>query len=376
MSVLADAVKEFVADVAVPAEQELGLGEPSEALRCRLQVAARERGVFAPQVPRPLGGLGLALPELRLVFEAAGYGLLGPLALNCAAPDEGNIHLLDLLATAEQRVKYLEPLAAGEVRSGFAMTEPAPGAGSDPSLLLTRAERTRAGWHIVGRKWLITGADGAAFTICVAKTSERRATLFVVDADAEGFHLVRRVPTIDHLMPGGHCELEYDCHVGHDAVLGEVGEGLRHTQARLVPARLTHCMRWLGVAQRALDTALTFTAPRNLFGSRLHELGLAQGLIADSVIDIEASRALVARACEEPSLATSSVAKVFVAEAVWRVVDRAVQLAGGAGVTHDLVLARLAAEVRAFRIYDGSSETHRWAIARAATKRFASSAQQ
>ena len=376
---LRDRVAAFVRDVVIPAEAELGLGSPSEELRRRLQEQAVEAGVFAPHVAEEYGGLGLKLFEQSVVFEAAGYSLLGPLALNCAAPDEGNMHLLSVIATDEQKERYLRPLAAGETRSCFAMTEPAPGAGSDPSALQTTATRVDGGWRIDGRKWLITGAAGAGFAIVMARTGEvtrgQGATMLLVDAGTPGFEVVREIPTLDHAMIGGHCEVVFDdCRVGEDAILGELDLGFRYAQVRLAPARLTHCMRWLGIARRSLDIALEHTRDRELFGQRLHELGLAQQLIADSAIDIEASRALIRQAVRVIDAGgrgghESSIAKTFVSEAVDRVVDRAIQLCGGAGVTHETPLGRFMNEVRAFRIYDGSAETHRWAIARREARR-------
>jgi acyl-CoA dehydrogenase len=279
------------------------------------------------------------------------------------------MHLLDQIASPEQRERYLRPLAAGEIRSCFAMTEPAPGAGSDPSMLTTTAEPTSRGWRINGHKWFITGAQGAAFAICMART-QQGATMFLVDADNPGFRVGRAVPTLDHALVGGHPEVFFDdCVVPEDAMLGEVEQGLRYAQVRLAPARLTHCMRWLGLACRSLEIALDRSATRELFGSRLDELGIAQGLIADSWVDIESSRQLIRHACltidtgGRGSL-ESSVAKLHVAEAVDRVVDRSIQLCGGLGVSHDLPLARFMNEIRAFRIYDGASEVHRWSIAR------------
>ena len=198
--------------------------------------------------------------------------------------------------------------------------------------------------------------------------------MFLIDADNPGWQVGRRMPTTDSVFAGGHSEVALrDCRVGRDAVLGELGEGFRYAQVRLGPARLTHCMRWLGLARRALDIALDRAAERELFGSRLAELGLAQGLIADSVIDVEASRALIRTAAEaldagSPARHETSIAKVFVAEAVFRVIDRSLQLTGGDGVSHDLPLARFLNEARPFRIYDGPSETHRWAIARRAAR--------
>ena len=372
---LRDRVGAFVRDVVIPAEPELGLGQPTKELRDRLQQQAADAGLLAPQVAEEHGGLGLNLFEQSVVFEEAGYSLLGPLALNCAAPDEGNMHLLSVVATDEHKARYLGPLAAGEIRSCFAMTEPAPGAGSDPAALRTTATEVDGGWRIDGRKWLITGAAGAGFAIVMARTGEgTAATMFLVDADNPGFEVVREIETLDHAMIGGHCEVVFDdCRVDGAAILGERDLGFRYAQVRLAPARLTHCMRWLGIARRSLDIALERTRERELFGQRLHDLGLAQNLIADCVIDIEASRALIRQAVRVIDAGgrgsqESSIAKTFVSEAVDRVVDRAIQLCGGAGVTHETPLGRFMNEVRAFRIYDGPAETHRWAIARRASR--------
>ena len=369
-------VREFIGSVVIPAEARDHSGHGLDpGLRAELQAAARQAGVFAPQVAPELGGLGLDLRGCAVVFEAAGYSLLGPQALNCAAPDEGNMHLLSVVATPAQREKYLAPLCRGATRSCFAMTEPPPGAGSDPAMLQSAAARVDGGWVINGHKWLITGAEGAAFAICMARTSDQiedgaGATMFLIDAGHPGWRLVRVMDVIDRSFPGGHAELRFeDCFVPDDAVLGEVGRGYQYAQVRLAPARLTHCMRWLGIARRALDIALDRALTRQAFGHPLGDLGMIQQLIADSVIDLETSRALVWKAAwaldlGQPGRHETSVAKAHVAEAVGRVVDRAVQITGGFGVTGDSPLARFLSEVRPFRIYDGPTETHRWAIAR------------
>jgi acyl-CoA dehydrogenase len=377
---LRERVAEFVAQVVIPAEdRDRSTHGLDDGLRAELQDAAREVGVFAPHVAPDLGGLGLDHRGQAVIFEEAGYSILGPQALNCAAPDEGNMNLLARVAGPEQQARYLRPLAAGYVRSCFAMTEPAPGAGSDPSMLRTEATRVDGGWSISGRKWFITGADGAAFTICMARTGEviehgRGATMFLIDAGTPGIRVERVVDAIDRSFPGGHAEMVFeDCRVSADAILGEEGEGYRYAQVRLAPARLTHCMRWLGIARRAHDFALDRANEREAFGSRLGELGMVQQLIADSVLDIETSRMLIWRcawALDQGASARheSSVAKAHVAEAVHRVVDRAVQICGSLGVSGDAPLARYLAEVRPFRIYDGPTETHKWAIARRALR--------
>lgn len=371
----------FVRDVVMPEEEASGgnVHAGPEPLRRRLQEAARAAGVFAPHVGGEWGGLGLDLRGQAVVFEAAGYSLLGPLALNCAAPDEGNMHLLETVATAEQKERHLRPLAAGEVRSCFAMTEPAPGAGSDPRALTTTATRIEGGWRIDGRKWFISGADGAAFAICMARTSgvpgdPGGATMFLVDADNPGMKIVRNIDTLDQGLFGGHSEIVFEgCEVGDGAVLGAVDEGFTYAQVRLGPARMTHCMRWLGTARRAQDIALDRAADRSAFGRPLAELGMVQQLLADNEIDIETGRAVLWRACWELDQGRSaaqhtSIAKTYVSEAVNRVVDRAVQVCGALGISEDVPLSRLYREVRPFRIYDGPSETHRWAIAKRAAR--------
>jgi acyl-CoA dehydrogenase len=376
---LAKRTRAFVRDVVIPVEDEVGgsVHAAPDELRRSLQRQAADAGLLAPHVPAEWGGCGLDVRGQAVVFEEAGYSLLGPLALNCSAPDEGNMHLLEVVASDEQKQEYLRPLVAGETRSCFAMSEPAPGAGSDPAMLSTTAVRAGPGWRIDGRKWFISGAHGAGFAICMARTSgapgERGgATMFLVDAGNPGMRVVRDIETLDEGLFAGHSEVVFDgCAVGPDAVLGEVDRGFEYAQVRLAPARLTHCMRWLGLARRAHDIAVDWAATRRSFGGLLGDLGMVQQLVADSEIDIAASRALIwhtaavldsgARGGTE-----SSIAKTFVAEAVNRVVDRAVQTCGALGVSGDTLLSRYLREVRPFRIYDGPSEVHRWAIGRRA----------
>ena len=370
---LQERTRRFVDEVVVPLEERdvPGGHGPSDELRAELQAAAKDAGLFAPHVGTELGGLGLDVRGQAVVFEQAGRSLLGPLALNCAAPDEGNMAMLEKIATPEQADRFLAPLAAGDVRSCFAMTEKAPGAGSDPSMLRTTATRVDGGWRIDGEKWFITGGVGAAFAIVMAKTGERGATMFLVDAGTPGMAVEEAIGTIDRVSPGGHARITFDgCVVPDEQVLGAVDEGFKYAQVRLAPARLTHCMRWLGLAGRSLDVALDRAASRELFGSRLADLGMAQKLIADSVIDLETSRALIMRTAwlldtgqtQDAQLA-SSIAKTHCSEAAFRVIDSAIQLCGSDGIT-EAPLGRYLAEVRPFRIYDGSNETHRWSIAR------------
>ena len=377
---LAQRTTTFVRDVVIPIEEECRGVVSTDRMRTQLQTAAKEAGVFALHVAPHFGGHGLDMRGRALVFEEAGYSLLGPLALNIAAPDEGNMHMLEAIATPAQQERYLRPLAEGAIRSCFAMTEPAPGAGSDPSALTTRAERAPGGWRINGRKWFITGADGAGFAIVMARTAgavgdKGDATMFLVEADNPGLKMVRHIETLDESLFGGHMELLFDdCFVPDEAILGEVDEGFRYAQVRLGPARMTHCMRWLGIARRALDIAVARAVERRLFGSRLADLGMIQQMIADNEIDIAAARGLITQACWELDQGSSAaqstaIAKTFCAEAIYRVVDRSLQVCGSLGVSGDVLLGRFLREVRPFRIYDGASEAHRWAIARRTVRR-------
>ncbi|MGW4125390.1 acyl-CoA dehydrogenase family protein [Nocardia sp. NPDC004711] len=373
---LVERTRQFVIEQVIPVEREVVAGGrvTDDALRLDLQKKAKDAGVFGPLSDPEYGGLGLNTRAQAEVLEAAGASLLGPLAVNAWAPDDGNIHLLAHVANAEQREHYLAPLAAGDVRSAIALTEPAPGAGTDPRMLRTTAEETDKGWVINGAKHFTTGANGAAFTICVAATSDG-PTMFLVDQDTPGLRVGRRMPTLDHTSaPGGHCEVEFtDCEVPDTAVLGEVGRGLELAQVRLAPSRLTFCMNWLGLAVRAQQLTADHITGRHSFGVPIAEHGIAQGLIADNEIDIAAARSLVRSVADtidthgptsSQARHETSIAKTFVSEAVWRVLDRAVQLHGGLGVCEDHLVARFLVEARAFRIYEGPSEVLRWSIAR------------
>lgn len=377
---LIEATRSFVRKYVLPIEDE-NFGNITDAggdtLRLQLQSAARDAGVFAPHAPVEFGGHGLNMSDRAPVFEEAGYSLFGPLALNLAAPDEGNVHMLAHIASDAQKKQFLAPLARGDVRSAFAMTEPAPGAGSDPSALTTDAVKVDGGWLINGRKWFITGADGAGFFIIMARTSGEPgdrggATMFLAPAETEGISVGRHISTLDKSMIGGHCEVTFvDAFVPDDNVLGAVDEGFSYAQVRLGPARMTHVMRWLGAARRAHDLAVGHVAQREGFGEKLGDLGMVQKLVADNEIDIAATRALLVQAChalDQGSHASNetAIAKTFGAEAIFRIVDRSIQMCGGLGVSDDLPLARLSREVRPFRVYDGPSEVHRWALAKRA----------
>lgn len=335
---------------------------------------ARAAGLWCPTMPPSLGGIGLKLTEIIPVFEAAGRSLIGPIAIGAAAPDEGNLHLLKMYASPEQRERYLKPLAAGEIFSAFAMTEPSPGAGSDPSMLKTTATRSGNEWVINGHKWWTTNIGVASFLIIMARTDDGSgrggATLFLAPIDAPGIEIVRRVPHMGEPDFGGHGEVRFhDLHLGDDAVLGEVGQGFALVQARLGPARLTHCMRWTGIAQRALEIAADYANQREAFGSTLGGHQSIQWMLADSATEIHAGRLMIQHCAwlienGQNARQQTSMCKVHVSETVGRVLDRAIQICGGMGISRDLPLSRWYESARAFRIYDGASEVHRMLIAR------------
>jgi acyl-CoA dehydrogenase len=348
---------------------------PAEELRRELVGLGRRAGLLSPHVGPEWGGLGLDHRGQAVVFEAAGYSPLGPVALNCFAPDEGNMHLLEAVAGERQKQEWLRPLAAGEIRSCFMMTEPAPGAGADPSMLQTTARRDGGDFVIDGVKWLITGAMGAAVAIIMARNDSDRlgpagATMFLVPMNAAGIHIERVLDTLDRFMAGGHAVIRLDgVRVPESAVLGEVGAGFRYAQVRLAPARLTHCMRWLGAARRAHDIAIDYARRRTAFGKPLGEHEGVGFMLADNEMDIHMSRLVIwqtAWVLDQGRRGTheSSMAKVICSEAIWRVVDRSMQVLGGLGISDDTIVARIFRDVRPFRIYDGPSEVHRWSIAR------------
>ncbi|HEX6792322.1 MAG TPA: acyl-CoA dehydrogenase family protein, partial [Casimicrobiaceae bacterium] len=365
-------IRRFIADEVIPLESDARRTPhgPSEDLRRELNDKARAAGLLAPHVAREYGGLALTHVGRAIAFEEAGYSLLGPVALNVFAPDEGNMHLLDAVATSEQKERWLRPLAAGTIRSCFCMTEPPPGAGSDPSMLTSTAKPDGNDYVIDGGKWFITGADGAAFAIIMAKVDGAGATMFLSDMNAAGVVVERTMSTLDECFPGGHAVVRFDgLRVPADAVLGEVGKGFRYAQVRLSPARLTHCMRWLGAVRRAHDVAVDYARRRHAFGKRIGDHEGVGFMLADNEMDMHVARLAIWHCAwlldqGELALHESSRAKVIVSEAAWRVADRCVQVLGGQGVTNETVVARIFADLRAFRIYDGPSEVHRFSIAR------------
>ena len=343
---------------------------PTEALRDELVAKARKHGLLTPHASTAMGGAGLSHIAKAVVFEEAGYSPLGPTAMNIHAPDEGNIHLMELVATEAQKERWLRPLVAGEQRSCFAMTEPAPGAGSDPSMLNTTAVRDGDDYVINGEKWLITGAQGAGFAIIMARTEDGNATMFLTDTDRPGFIVERMLDAMDTCFTGGHGVVRLEnLRVPATDVLGEVGKGFRYAQVRLAPARLTHCMRWLGAARRTHDEACRYVRNRQSFGRNLGEHQGVGFMLANNEMDMLTTRLAIqhcAWVLDEGGRGNveSSMTKVISSEGAWRVIDRSIQVMGGMGVSGETVVDRIFRDARAFRIYDGPNEVHRMSLAR------------
>ena len=369
-------VDAFIRDGVIPFENDprIEAHGPTDDLRRELQGKARAAGLLAPHLPQAWGGRGLTHVEQATVFRAAGYSLLGPMALNIAAPDEGNMHLLMKVASPEQQERFLRPLTTGQARSAFFMTEPDDGAGSDPGMLRTAARQDGNHWVISGRKWLITGALGAGVGIVMARTGEG-ASLFLLDLPHPGLAVERVLDTIDRTMPGGHSVVTLDeVRVPADQVLGEIGKGFDYAQVRLAPARLTHCMRWWGAARRAHDIAADYACRRQAFGKLLIDHEGVGFQLADNALDLHLARLATDHAAwtldqGHRGLTESSMAKVVCSEAYFRIADRAVQVLGGMGVTGDTPVQQIFRDLRAFRIYDGPSEVHRWSLAKGIKRR-------
>jgi len=364
-------VRGFVQEFAIPRESAEIAHDVAKLDRVigELRQHARKAGIYGPQLPPEWGGLGLSWSECAVIFEEAGRSFLAPGAMNCAAPDQPNMLTLLHAGSAKQKERYLTPLTKGGKRACFAMTEPAPGAGSDPGMLTTRATRRPGGWLLNGHKMFISGGVDASFALVLAHT-EAGATLFIVDSDTPGYQVMRDVAMVTGYQIGGHAEIRLqDCFVTDDAVLGEPGRGFDYAQLRLEPARLSHCMRFIGRASRALEIAQRYAAERQSFGERLADLQQIQAMVADSHIDLHASR-LMTRDCAlrmdygESVKHVSAMTKVFVSDAVNRVADRAVQIMGALGVSDETPVSMIWREMRPFRIYDGANELHRATLAR------------
>ena len=344
-----------------------------EDLLASLRERAKEAGVWAPQMPVSRGGQGFDMVTLAACYEELNYSLFGPVVCNAAAPDDGNMRVLEKVATDAQKSRWLQPIVEGRVRSAFAMTEPHPGAGSDPSMMLTTATRRGDDWVIHGRKWFITGAGVAQHFILVARTSDdprKGLTAFLFDRDQPGWRIVRRIPIMGPEEHGGHCELEFDgLEIPDENRLMNVGDGLKLTQIRLGPARLTHCMRWLGLARRALDVAADYVGERETQGGRLADRESVQMKLGHCAMQVEIGRLLVMKAAtllDRGDFARKeiSMAKVQVADTLHLCADTALQLCGARGYSKDTPIEWIYRYARQARLVDGATEVHQQVLAR------------
>lgn len=379
---LRDRVRLFVREEIVPFETDPRWNDAGvdEALRTELVGLARERGLLTPHAPKEYGGMGLDHRGMAVLFEAASWSPLGAIALNIQAPDEGNVNLLNKVGTPAQRQTWLPRIASGEIRTVFSMTEtPTGGAGADPALLQTEAREFEGGYRLSGKKYMITGYIGAALNIIMARTFDRHgqdvgATMFLADVGATGVTMDRKIATIDTITVGGHVELTFqNLVVPRENILGQVGQGLRNAQVRLGPARLTHCMRWLGLAARCHAIATDYASRRHSFGKPLNEHQGVGFMLADNEIDLHTCRLAIWQAAwlldtGDYARNETSMAKVFCSEALSRVVDRSLQILGSVGISRDTVVEAVYRDIRAFRIYDGPSEVHRHALAQRIAK--------
>lgn len=372
-NVIAQKVEAFVREIVVPYERDPRIDVhghgPSEEIVGELRAKARAAGVLTPHILPD--GSHLTQRETALVLRASGLSPLGPVAVNTMAPDEGNMYLLGKVGTPEQKAHFLAPLIAGEARSAFFMTEPASegGAGSDPSMMQTTCRPDGNHWVINGRKAFITGADRAKVGIIMAKSVDG-ACLFLVDLPDPAIRIERLIDTIDSSMPGGHAVVSIDnLRVPADQMLGQSGQGFEYAQVRLSPARLSHCMRWHGAATRAHEIACEYACRRHAFGKPLVDHEGVGFMLAENLIDLKQAELMIdwcADVLDGGSLGTteSSMAKVAVSEALMRVADRCVQVMGGTGVSGDTIVEQVFREIRAFRIYDGPTEVHKWSLAK------------
>jgi len=371
------AVRAFVEAEILPLEADPEAYDAHENIAFDRLGPLRERvrgaGLWLPQLGPEHGGLGVGFVGMAALYEEMNRSIFGPVAFNCAAPDDGTMLMLARIAREDQQHRWLGPLASGRVRSAFAMTEPAPGAGSDPSMMRTTATRSGDSWRIAGRKWFITGAGVAQTFVLIARTSDdprRGLTAFLFDRDAPGWRIERRIPIMGPEEHGGHCELVFEGLEVPDADrLLEVGDGLKVTQIRLGPARLTHCMRWLGLARRCLEIAEGYVAERQGFGVRLADRESVQDKLGAAALAIRQGRLLVMHAAwlldrGDRARAEISMAKVVVSEALHQAADTAIQHCGARGYSKDTVLEWIYRYARQARLVDGASEVHRMVLAR------------
>jgi acyl-CoA dehydrogenase len=371
----------FVAEHLLPLESDSQSFDEHENIRLdlldALRAKAKAAGLWAPQLPEDIGGRGLSMTAIAACYEEMNYSIFGPVVFNCAAPDDGNMRSLNQVATPVQKKRWLQPIVDGKVRSSIVMTEPAPGSGSDPTMMLTTASRHGDKWIIRGRKWFITGAGIAQHFILLAKTSDdarKGLTAFLFDRDQPGWRIVRRIPIMGPEEHGGHCELEFDgLEIADENRLMNIGDGLKYTQIRLGPARLTHCMRWLGLARRSMAIAADYVEQRYAHGVKLADRESVQWQLGDAAMQVEIGRMLVMRAADKLDRGDFarkevSMAKVVVADVLHQTVDAAIQLNGARGYSKDTVLEWIYRYARQARLVDGASEVHKMVLAKSFMK--------
>ena len=370
--------RQFVEDEVLPVESDPTNYDTHENITLAalkpLREKAKAAGLWAPQMPTERGGMGLPTIGMAAVYEEMNRSIFGPVAINCAAPDDGNMFVLNRVGTEEQKTKWLQPIIDGDIHSSFVMTEPHPGSGSDPSMMLTKAEPIgNSKWRITGRKWYITGAESATHFILMARTSEdarKGLTAFMFHKDQPGWRIVRRIPIMGPEEHGGHCEIEFDgLEIDDGDRLMEVGDGLKLTQIRLGTARLTHCMRWLGLAKRSMEIARDYVEKREGFGSKLIDRESVQIKLGEVAHEIEMGRLIVMKAAwklDQGDFARQevSMAKIHVADTLHKAVDTAIQLNGARGYSKDTVLEWIYRYARQARLVDGASEVHKMVLAR------------
>jgi len=384
LAALRTRVRAFVDEKVLPNETaivEEDRAKKKDTLRA-LQREAKAAGLWTPHLPIELGGRGLGILGMCALFREMGRSPVGASVFHCDAPDQGNMELLRVSATDSVRGRWLQPLCAAEITSAFCMTEPAPGAGADPSNLRTVAERDGDGWKISGHKWYSTGGGDASFLIVMARTApaaeaasgaDDSATMFVVDRRAPGVTHVRDIPTMaPGLLAHREAEMKFDAvRVGPEAVLGDVGQGFRLAQVRLVPARLTHCMRWLGLAERTLDLCRAYVTSRRSFGKVLAQHQMIQVMIANAAAGIHAGNLMTMHCAwmleqgkSKEVRPYSSMAKNHVARLLVKTLDDAIQMHGSLGYSDDMPFAQWYRYARSARIADGPDEVHDVVIAR------------
>jgi acyl-CoA dehydrogenase len=374
---LAERARAFMDEEVLPTERALPAGEPvSKETIADLRGEARERDLYAPQISEEHGGMDRDFRDVLPLFEQAGRSLLGAPAMRVDAPDEGNMHTLELVGTDEQKAEYLDPLVAGEISSGFSMTEPLQGGGSDPKMLRTTAEKDGDEWVINGHKWWTTQGSAADVLLVMARTNQEAhpysgCSFFLVSPGMDGVEIVRDVPHVGPSMVGeGHAEIKYDdVRVPEENLLGGRDQGFQHAQQRLGPARLTHCMRFTGMATRALEITKAYLDEREGFDSRLSEKQALRYEIAEAETRLHAVRTMVRDAADkiaagEEARIEVGMSKVFAANVTQEAIDTALQLCGGNGIGRDLPIADFYEAVRSFRIVDGADEVHKRVIAR------------